>query len=62
MQPNIPKLIELVIKEGITNALAEDHDGFTDEQRLSFYTKQVMDALQTGFTFLEYETEDEYED
>ena len=61
MQPNIPNLMELVIEKGISNALADDHDGFTDAQRLSFYKGCVMDALQSGFTFLEME-EDDYED
>ena len=59
MNPNIPNLIELVVEKGVSNALAEDHDGYTHEQRVAFYTKCVMDALQTGFTFLEIEDEDE---
>ena len=59
MQPNIPNLIELVIEKGISNALADDHDGFTDTERLAFYKKSVMEALQAGFTFLEFEEEDE---
>ena len=60
MQPIVPNLIELVIEKGLSNALAEDHDEFTDEERLAFYLKCVMTALNTGFTFLEYEEEDGY--
>ena len=63
MQPNVPKLIELVIEKGVSNALADDHDDLSDEQRTEMYTRCVMDALNTGFSFLEYEDEeDEYDD
>lgn len=59
MNPIIPNLIELVVEKGLSNALADDHDGFSDKERLAFYTKCVMEALQTGFTFLEIEEDDD---
>lgn len=59
MQPNIPNLIELVIEKGVSNALADDHDDFTDTERLKFYTSTIMAALETGFTFLDVEEEEE---
>lgn len=65
MQPIISNLIELTVEKGVSIALAKDHDGLSDEERLAFYTKCVMDSLQTGFTFLdideELEDEDDYE-
>lgn len=60
MQPNIPNLIELVIEKGLSKALADDHDGFTDNERLEFFKGCVMNTLQSNFSFLEME--DEWED
>ena len=59
MQPNIPNLIELVVEKGVSNALADDHDDFTDAERLKFYTSTIMTALETGFTFLDVEEDDD---